>query len=96
MGDWVFGCDECQEVCPYTNAASIDDDDAFRPHSTKNAFPSLRWLLTMSEDEFRETYRGTAVLRAKRAGLARNAAVALGNIRVNRRPRRLGASSLRS
>ena len=79
MGDWVFGCDECQEVCPYTNAASVDDDDVFRPHSTKNAFPSLRWLLTMSEDEFRETYRGTAVLRAKRAGLARNAAVALGN-----------------
>ncbi len=79
MGDWVFGCDECQEVCPYTNAASVDDDDAFRPQSTNNAFPSLRWLLTMSEEEFRETYRGTAVLRAKRSGLARNAAVALGN-----------------
>ncbi len=80
MGSWVFGCDECQEVCPYTTAASIDDDSSFRPQSLDNAFPRLGWLLTMSEAEFRETYRGTAVLRAKRAGLARNAAVALGNI----------------
>ncbi len=79
MGDWVFGCDECQEVCPYTGAASTDDDEAFRPQSLENAFPSLRWLLTMTEAEFRATYRGTAVLRAKRAGLARNAAIALGN-----------------
>ncbi|MGA7669801.1 MAG: tRNA epoxyqueuosine(34) reductase QueG [Nitrolancea sp.] len=79
MGDWVFGCDECQEVCPYTGAASIDDDDAFHPQSVDNAFPSLRWLLTMTEEEFRTTYRGTAVLRTKRSGLARNAAVALGN-----------------
>lgn len=80
MGDWVFGCDECQEICPYTNAASVDQDDVFRPKSLDNAFPLLRWLLTMSEQDFRDTYRGTAVLRAKRAGLARNAAVAIGNI----------------
>ncbi len=81
MGNWVFGCDVCQEVCPYTGAASIDNDEAFRPLTDDNAFPRLRWLLTMSEEEFRTTYQGTAVLRAKRAGLARNAAVALGNTR---------------
>ncbi len=79
MANWVFGCDECQEVCPYTRAATTDHDEAFEPASLDNAFPRLSWLLTMSEQEFRDTYRGTAVLRTKRRGLARNAAVALGN-----------------
>lgn len=79
MGSWVFGCDVCQDVCPYTGAARLTDDDAFRPARIENAFPSLHWLLRMTEPEFREVYRGTAVLRTKRAGLARNAAIALGN-----------------
>jgi epoxyqueuosine reductase len=79
MGRWVFGCDDCQEACPYTGAAKTDHDDTFASQTLDNAYPRLRWLLTMSEDEFRQTYRGTAVLRAKRSGLARNAAIALGN-----------------
>ncbi|HEX3724197.1 MAG TPA: tRNA epoxyqueuosine(34) reductase QueG [Nitrolancea sp.] len=79
LGRWVFGCDDCQEICPYTGAAKRDDDSAFAPRAIENAFPRLRWLLTMTDAEFRETYRGTAVLRAKRSGIARNAAVALGN-----------------
>ncbi len=79
MGNWVFGCDACQDVCPYTGAARPADDEAFRPARIENAFPSLHWLLRMTEPEFREVYRGTAVLRTKRAGLARNAAIALGN-----------------
>lgn len=80
MGDWVFGCDVCQEVCPYTGAAKPVDEAAFRPARIENAFPPLRWLLRMTEEEFRAVYTGTAVMRAKRRGLARNAAVALGNV----------------
>ena len=80
MGDWVYGCDVCQEVCPYTGAARFADDAELLPHSLNNAYPSLHWLLTMTQEEFGETYHGTAVPRAKRRGLARNAAVALGNI----------------
>ena len=80
MGDWVFGCDVCQDVCPYTGAARSMFDEAFHPATVENAFPSLHWLLRMSEEEFRSVYRGTAVLRTKRAGLARNAAIALGNM----------------
>ncbi|HET8524598.1 MAG TPA: tRNA epoxyqueuosine(34) reductase QueG, partial [Thermomicrobiales bacterium] len=80
MGDWVYGCDVCQEVCPYTKAAKPDPDPAFLPRTIDNAYPSLRRLLTMTNDEFRDLYRGTPVTRAKRRGLARNAAVALGNI----------------
>ncbi|MBX3070192.1 MAG: tRNA epoxyqueuosine(34) reductase QueG [Thermomicrobiales bacterium] len=79
LGDWVFGCDVCQEVCPYTGAAAIVDDPDFSPRSEENRFPRLEWLLRMSEEEFRAVYAGTAVLRTKRRGLARNAAVAMGN-----------------
>lgn len=80
LGDWIYGCDVCQEVCPYTKAARPNPDPAFLPRSVANAYPSLRWLLSMTEEEFRATYRGTPVPRTKRRGLARNAAVALGNI----------------
>jgi epoxyqueuosine reductase len=80
MGDWVYGCDVCQEVCPYTGAAKIVNDPDMQPRSLNNAFPSLHWLLTMTQDEFGEIYFGTPVPRTKRRGLARNAAVALGNI----------------
>lgn len=80
FGDWVFGCDECQEVCPYTSATQAVFDRDLVPASLRNVAPELGWLLGMSEQEFRSTYRGTAVLRTKRRGLARNAAVALGNV----------------
>lgn len=80
MGDWVYGCDVCQEVCPYTGAAKIVHDEDMLPASINNAFPSLHWLLRMTQEEFGDTYFGTPVPRTKRRGLARNAAVALGNI----------------
>lgn len=79
MGNWVFGCDVCQDVCPYTGAAREIDDPDFQPATVDNAFPSLGKLAHMSEEEFRSLYSGTAVTRAKRAGMARNTAVALGN-----------------
>ena len=80
MGDWVYGCDVCQEVCPYTGAAATTDDADLQPASIDNAWPDLHWLLRMTEAEFGATYHGTPVPRTKRRGLARNAAVALGNI----------------
>jgi epoxyqueuosine reductase len=79
MGGWVFGCDVCQDVCPYTLAAREAADPDFQPASLDNAYPRLDWLLAMSEAEYRATYAGTAVTRAKRRGLARNAAVVLAN-----------------
>ncbi|MDP9366196.1 MAG: tRNA epoxyqueuosine(34) reductase QueG [Chloroflexota bacterium] len=80
LGGWVFGCDVCQEVCPYTKAAKPAAVPDFLPRSPENAYPSLRFLLAMTEQEFRDVYRGTPVLRTKRRGLARNAAVVLGNV----------------
>lgn len=70
IGNWVFGCDACQDVCPWNQTASV---------SQALLRPSLPGLLAMGEDEFRQTYAGTALARPKRRGLARNAAVALGN-----------------
>ena len=84
MGEWVFGCDICQEVCPYTKAARPEPDPEFLPQHIDHAYPSLRWLLGMSEEAFRERYAGKATLRTRRAGLARNAAVALGNVGTER------------
>lgn len=80
MTDWVFGCDTCQDVCPYTGAAKSTYDEAFAPRTIDNAFPSLVWLLEMSEAQYADAFRGTAVKRAKRSGMARNAAIALGNV----------------
>lgn len=80
LGDWVYGCDVCQEVCPYTKAAAADGDDELRPASIDNAYPSLHWLLEMDEGAYGDRYYGTPVPRTKRRGLARNAAVALGNV----------------
>jgi epoxyqueuosine reductase len=80
MGDWVYGCDVCQTVCPYTKAARVTDDSDMRPASLANSYPSLHWLLKMTNDEFGAHYFGTPVPRTKRRGLARNAAIALGNI----------------
>ncbi len=80
LGEWVFGCDLCQEICPYTNAALPEEDPTFEPRTIDHAYPPLHWLLTMDEAEFRSAFSGTAVMRAKWAGMARNASVAIGNI----------------
>lgn len=80
MGDWVYGCDVCQNVCPYTAAAKPVDEPEMQPAGINNQFPDLHWLLRMTDAEFGETYFGTPVPRTKRRGLARNAAIALGNV----------------
>ena len=72
MGNWVFGCDVCQEVCPWNGDAH---DDAAADWLT----PSLPALLALDDAGFEARFRGTAVSRTGRPALARNAAVALGN-----------------
>lgn len=71
LGSLIFGCDICQEVCPWNNKApfAAAGQDA----------PDLDAIASMSPDEFRAAFRRTPVWRAKYAGLLRNAAVAMGN-----------------
>jgi len=119
IGNKVYGCDICQEVCPYNREAPVTTISDFEPRSWANAEvrtgrspqglkpnlavasmselklrppegtnirreesllqPRLEWLAVMSEEEFREKFRGSAMKRAKWSGLVRNACIALGN-----------------
>lgn len=80
MGNHVFGCDICQEVCPYNVKAISTKEKAFSPREGLFA-PELIPLLSLSEEEFRSRFRGSPILRAKRRGFLRNVAVALGNLK---------------
>jgi epoxyqueuosine reductase len=77
LGDWVFGCDVCQEVCPWNRKAPAAT--AF-PVQTDGSALDLIEVLGLSEDGFRQRFRGTALTRPRRAGLLRNAALVLGNL----------------
>lgn len=76
MGDWLFGCDVCQEVCPWNRHAPPARDPALRPGEPPGAIESL---IGLSEDEFRERFRGSALKRARRVGLVRNARIVAAN-----------------
>jgi epoxyqueuosine reductase len=80
IGDWVFGCDICQEVCPVNRKAVPGNHAEFGESSGIGPSPSLVDLLDMTEEEFKTRFRHSPVKRAKWAGIRRNAAVALGNI----------------
>jgi len=78
MGRHVFGCDICQDVCPWNRKAPRSSAPEFAPRP-ELVNPALDWLAEISEEEFRTTFRGSPVRRAKRSGLRRNAVIAAGN-----------------
>ncbi len=78
MGNWVFGCDICQEVCPVNRKARATNDPNFGRRDLSPV--DLVELLEMNEEEFRRRFAGTPIIRAKREGMQRNACVALGNL----------------
>ena len=98
MGDWVFGCDICQEVCPVNRKALPSSSPLLRDgpspgvgstggdpgpqHLEAPAALDLIQVLEMSDEDFKQRFRGTAIMRAKRVGLQRNACVALGNLKA--------------
>ncbi|MDP8923732.1 MAG: tRNA epoxyqueuosine(34) reductase QueG, partial [Chloroflexota bacterium] len=79
IGDHVFGCDICQEVCPWNRRTRVLPWPEFAGEPDAGA-PALADLLALDADGFRRRYRSTPVARTKRRGLLRNAAVALGNV----------------
>lgn len=80
MQTWVFGCDVCQDVCPHNGLVASGLHEEFAPRRDV-AFPDLIELLHIDEATYQERFRHSAVKRAKRNGLRRNAAIALGNLR---------------
>ncbi len=80
IGERIFGCDICQEVCPWNSKSEPTNDPAFQ---TRESYTALNpeALLKMTQEEFSSTFRKSAIKRTKRRGLLRNAAVVLGNTR---------------
>src|SRR5262249_15409438 len=81
IGDWIFGCDLCQRVCPFNEHEAAPDlvPLALRPRATHSR-PSLRALLGLNTNQFHRYVRGTALRRVRRRQLLRNVCVALGNV----------------
>lgn len=76
IGRHLFGCDLCQQVCPWNQKAPVTEEPAFQP---RHAAPLLAGLAVLSETEFRTRFRHSPVARARHSGLLRNVAVAMGN-----------------
>ena len=95
IGRQVFGCDICQDVCPWNRRApastlpnfqprhfNLDRADSKTEHAHRLVAPELEWLLALTETEFREVFRGSPIKRTKWRGLIRNACIAVGNSRL--------------
>lgn len=80
IGDWLFGCDICQEVCPWNHRAPATNEPEFAPRPGNNPV-ELASLFDLDDVAFRKRFRDTPLWRAKRRGLLRNAAIVLGNQR---------------
>jgi epoxyqueuosine reductase len=81
MGHHIFGCDICQDVCPWNNKTGNAPPTSlpeFQPQE-QLYHPELRWLARMDEETYRRVFRGSPIKRAKYAGLRRNVAIAMGN-----------------
>ena len=78
LGDWIFGCDICQEVCPWNRKAPAMTEPSLTPRAERVAPDLLEWM-ALDEEAFRCRFRGTALFRTKRRGLLRNIALVLGN-----------------
>jgi epoxyqueuosine reductase len=81
IGTWIFGCDVCQEVCPFNAGAGTAPDPQLRPRSLEHALPDLVELARTNTNQMRKLVKRTALRRVPRAVLLRNVAVALGNTR---------------
>lgn len=78
IGDWFWGCDICQDVCPWNHKAPPSDDAAWQPREGRNPL-ELAELFSWPEERFYAEFRRTPLWRAKRRGLLRNAAIVLAN-----------------
>jgi epoxyqueuosine reductase len=81
VGDWIFGCDVCQDVCPFNRFASQTKWPEFQPEAGAGPRLDLVEVLSIAGDEqFRERFRGTPLTRPRRRGLLRNAAIVAANV----------------
>ena len=81
VGDWLFGCDICQEVCPWNHRAPLSQEEDFQPRADANPV-ELAGLFSLDDAAFRRLFRHTPLWRSRRRGILRNAAIVLGNQRA--------------
>jgi epoxyqueuosine reductase len=79
MGTWIFGCDVCQQVCPFNAGGAPAPDPRLTPRDLDHALPDLVMLATCGTNQLRRFVQRTALRRAPRPQLLRNVAIALGN-----------------
>jgi epoxyqueuosine reductase len=79
FGNWIFGCDVCQDVCPFQRFAPVTPEQAFFPVDADRAAPKLADLLVMDDATFKSRFAGSPLIRTGLARLTRNACVAAGN-----------------
>jgi epoxyqueuosine reductase len=88
VGEHVFGCDICQDVCPWNRSAPVAQDREFQPRTFAAGqslfLPNLEWLASMGQQEFSNVFQGSPIKRAKWRGMLRNACIALGNANLLR------------
>lgn len=84
MGDWLFGCDVCQDVCPYNKTSPPELDEAFAPHARLSG--TLEQLFEMDEEAFREWAEGSPMRRAGLKRMQRNATIVMRNVGKRRLP----------
>src|SRR5437773_4359007 len=95
IGDRIFGCDDCLDVCPWNRFAKVSRESAFAARKSTAAY-ALRDYLRMDGAEFRDLFRNSPIKRIKRRGFLRNVCVALGNIGTSEDLPALGRASLDS
>jgi epoxyqueuosine reductase len=78
LGNHLFGCDICQDVCPWNRRAPVTTAAEFQPR-TELVNPLLTWIADMNQEGFLSAFRGSPIKRTKLSGLRRNAAIAMGN-----------------
>ena len=78
MGNRIFGCDDCQMVCPWNSKVEAPQNDFLKPRED-TFLPDLAMLLSLDDEGFRQMFRKSAIKRSKRAGLLRNVCIAMGN-----------------
>ncbi len=78
LQDWLFGCDLCQDVCPWNRRAPLTEEPGLQPRTDQNPL-RLAELFELDEAAFRRRFRSTPLWRSRRRGILRNAALVLGN-----------------
>ncbi|WP_038248720.1 tRNA epoxyqueuosine(34) reductase QueG [Ghiorsea bivora] len=78
MGNRIFGCDDCQTICPWNSKVKAPSNDFLKPRED-TFLPELAMLLSLDDEGFRQMFRKSAIKRTKRAGLLRNVCIAMGN-----------------